>query len=188
MAALSGNYTGCSVLIYDTEGNHLTSTTVTDYDRMTLRIAVKETPPGLSVGDSCGLFILSSPAPCEYQGRVANDGMKKIIAMYNGQKKENRGAVRYNVNYPVLIEYYICDGRAYPLHTPLKAELINISKSGVRFSAPTNALSDGDRFQMRMKINDNEKLFIADVINHSDDDFESSKYGCRFLVASEREV
>jgi hypothetical protein len=108
--------------------------------------------------------------------------------MYQGQEKENRGAVRYALKSTAIIENLICDGKPYPLHTPVEVELVNISKSGVRFRAPPNALYNGDKFQMRMKISNNDKLLIAETVNYVNNESGTSDYGCRFLVASEKVV
>lgn len=183
MAASSADYKGCSILIYDSDGNHLGNTVVTDYDKATLRIEVQTVPPALTSGAGCRLLILMPPTPFEYQGRVVKEGAKITIAMYKGKEKENRGSMRYKVDLKALIENLVCDGHAYPLHTPLEVAIINISKSGVRFRTPFYAMTDGDRFQMRIKISDNEKLLIADVTNHIDRGTDSSEYGCRFLIS-----
>ena len=188
MKALSASYNDCAILIYDESGSQICTTTVTSHDKRTVRLEVKDMPTSLHVGDSCRLLILTEPAPCEYMGRIISEGANKIIGMYQGREKESRGAVRYKINTTAMVENLICDGRAYPLHTPLKVELVNISTSGVRFRGPSNAFSDGDRFQMRMKISDSEKLLIADAVHHVATDSETTEYGCRFLVASERVV
>ena len=186
MSALSSDFTGCSILIYDAvDNNHICSTIVTHYEKNTMRIQIEIFPQTIEAGKVYRLLILSAPTPCEYQGRVFKDGSKKTFAMYQGREKENRGAARYKLKTPALIEKLIFEGQPHPLHTPLKVELINISKSGVRFRAQNNALSDGDQFQMRLTIGENEKLLIAEVINHMDKDTESSEYGCRFLMVSE---
>ena len=184
MAASNTDYTGCSVLIYDPEGNHLGNTVVTDHDKNTLRIELQTVPAALVSGAGCKLLILMAPTPYEYQGRAVKEGTKITIAMYKGKEKENRGSARYKINLKAAIENLICDGRAYPLHTPLEVTLVNISKSGVRFRTPFFALTKGDRFQMRIKISDNEKLLIADVVNHMDKGSEASEYGCRFLISN----
>ena len=184
MAAPSADYTGCSVLIYDIDGYYLGNTVVTDYDKATLRIEVQALPPVLTSGAGCRLLILMAPTPYEYQGRIVKEGTKTSIAMYKGKEKENRGATRYKVELKAIIEHLVCDGQAYPLHTPLEVVIINISKSGVRFRTPFFAMTDGDRFQMRIKISNNEKLLIADVTNHIDKGSEASEYGCSFLISN----
>ena len=182
MEVLGANHTGCAILINDNDGNHLGSTVITGHERDTMRITVQHMPPTLHINSEYSLLILSAPAPCEYQGRLVSEGSKKMLAIYRGRVRENRGAARYKVSSPAIIENLIYDGKAYRLHTPLKIEVINISKSGVRFRAQSNALSEGDRFQMRMKISDSEKLLIAETVNHADKDNAPSEYGCQFLI------
>ena len=188
MTSLSADFTGCPVLIYDEGGAQLGNTVIVSYIRSTLRIEVKDLPASLKAGRRCRLLILSSPSPCEFQGRIAKEGNIKEIAMYFGQEKESRGHARYKVSYTALIENLIYDGKAYPMHTPLEVSLMNISQSGMRFRTPPNAFTDGDRFQMRMLINNSAKLLIADIVNHIDRENDSSEYGCRFLYGNERVV
>ena len=175
-------------MIYDEKGNHLDSTIVTDFDMDMMWIDVQEIPPVLRNGKRCRLLILSSPSPYGYQGKVIKVGSRKTIAIYYGHEKENRGLVRHKISLSALVENLIYTNRAYVLHTPLEVELINISQGGVRFRAPQNALSDGDRFQMRMKISVSDKLIIADVVNHTDGSTGMSEYGCSFVIGSERVV
>jgi len=186
MAALGSDYTDCSILIYDETGNHLGSTTVTDYNKSALRIEVREIPASLDVGDCCTLMIMSAPSPCEYQGRVVKEGAKRTIALHHGHEKENRGAERFRINSPATIENLICNGKPYRLHTPLAVTIINISRSGVRLCAPFYSMSIGDWIQMSMTINEDKKLLIVEVMNYRDRDNQISEYGCRFLIASER--
>jgi len=188
MTSLSADFTGCPVLIYSESGVLLGSTEIEAYDRGVMRVEVKETPPSLNAGGVCRMLILSSPSPCEFQGRIIKEGARKSIAMFFGQEKENRSATRYKVDYEATIENLICDGKAYPLHTPQVVSLINISQSGARFRTPQYSFIDGDRFQMRMLIKDSAKLLIADVVNHIDKDNGYSEYGCRFLIGNERVV
>ena len=184
MIALNSNHIDCAVLIHDSEGNPLCTTTVIDHDRGAMRIEVKDIPESLKIGANCSMLVLTSPAPCEYQGRIISEGNRKIIALYRGRERENRGSARFNVNSHAVIENMIYDNKASPLHTPLTIELINISKSGIRFRSSNFTMVDGDRFQMRMKLQESEKLLIADVVHHIDKESGKTEYGCRFLIGS----
>ena len=181
MSVLSDNYTGCTVLIYNMDGEHLLDTVVTEHNREEQRIQVSSLPEVLHINDICSLLVLTSPSPCEYLGKVKKIGASVFIAMFQGQEKENRTATRYAVNAPALIDTLITEGHPYSLHTPLTIRLINISTGGVRFRAPYYSLADGDVFQMRMVISQNKKKLIAQVVNHVDDEPASSDYGCIFL-------
>ena len=183
MAVLGGDYTGCTILVYDTSGNHLGSTTVTQYDKAALRIEIREFPPALRTGDRCNLLILTSPTPCEYSGRVSVDGKRHTLALFMGKEHENRAFERYKVSCSAVVENYISGNKAYPLLAPLEIKVINISKSGLRFRAASYTVCDGDRFQVRIKINDNNKLLIIEAVNHLDTAQGTTEYGCRFLVS-----
>jgi len=175
-------------LIYDAEGNHLINTSVTSHDKKSLHITLQEYPPRFEPGDICRLLILTSPSPCEYMGRVTRLNLKPVVALYHGSEKENRGSTRYEVNLAAMIENLVYERKAYRLHTPLKVWLINVSKSGMRFRAPTYSLMDGDMFQLRIKIGDGDKLLIAEAVDHIDKDDGTSEYGCKFLAGKERVV
>ena len=182
MSVSGGDLTGCSVLVYDLEGNHLSDTIVTEFDKNSMRIEVEEMPAALGQGTECMMLIMMSPTPFEFHGRVIKEGTKTAIALFKGHEKESRGATRYRVDHTATIEYLVCNSRAYPLHTPLEVSVMNISKSGVRFKTPFYAMTDGDRFQIRLKISGGEKQLIADVTNHTDVQSDKSEYGCRFLI------
>ena len=185
MSRINYDFTGCSVLIYDEEGTHLCDTTVTYYDKKTLIIGVEESPAGLDEGDACRLLILTSPAPCVYRGRIILIGKSKLVAMYDGKKREKREDSRYTVKLPAIIENYICDDKVYPLHTHIAVEMIDISKNGARLRMPSYALSTGDKFRMSVRINNRYRNVIAEVKNHTHSGTEAYEYGCRFLFYSD---
>jgi len=184
MKALDSDYTGCPIHIYDESGNHLCNTMVTYYNKKILRIEVED-PPDLEAGDECKLLILTAPKPCEYRGRIIRIGKRKPIVIYRGQELEKREESRFRVKMPASIEDFICNGNPYPLMLPLRVELINISKRGARFRAPFNTLSDGDRFLLRMRIGDKEKVLLTEIKNHLDNENGISEYGCRFIVGND---
>jgi hypothetical protein len=158
---------------------------VTNYDKDRLRLEVQELPSNLDVGSICKLLILSSPTPCEFLGRITKEGAKRPIVMYKGQARSKRSDERHDVNLPAYIEAMIFDGHSYILFSHLEVELINISKSGVRFRSPLDSFCSGHIFRMRMRIGDKDKLLISEVTNYFDKGSEWSEYGCRFLTSYE---
>ena len=181
MAVIGGDFTDQTVLLYDSGGNHLGSTTVSSHDRGAQQIQVSIMPDGLNINDNCKLLILSSPIPCEYLGKVKRVGGNVYIAMFQGQERESRGSTRYPVRTPALIDAFIVDNEIHNLQSPIKVSLINISTSGVRFRAPYYSFETGDEFQMYMYINNSSKRMTARVINYKDNDTDSSDYGCSFI-------
>jgi len=181
MSVLAGDFSGCTVLIYDSSGNHLISTAVKTHDRKEQHITVRLMPGELTANDNCKLFILSSPAPCEFSGKIHKSGGSFYIAMYQGQEKESRSASRHPVKASALIDALFVDDLAYALQTPVKVDLINISTSGMRFRAPYYSLLAGDIIKMHLIISNNKKMITAEVNNTVDHLNEASEYGCRFL-------
>jgi len=181
MSALGSDFTDYTVFIYDANGNHLINTIVTSHDRAAQQLQVSMMPEELKINDDCRLLILSSPIPCEYKGKVKKIGGSQFIAMFLGQEKESRGSARYPVSTPALIDTLIVNEQPYPLQTPIKVILLNISTNGVRFRAPYYSFQDGDIFQMHLVISNSQRKLTAIVVNHIDNEPTSSDYGCRFL-------
>jgi len=182
MAALASDFTDHNVLIYDIDSNHLGNTTITSHDKINKQIQVTRVPFGLNINDECKLLILSSPAPCEYHGKLKKTGGAYIIAMFQGQVKESRGAARYPVNTPAIVDALIIDGKPHTLQNPIKVTLINISTTGVRFRAPFYSFESGDIFRMHLIISNNRKQITAEVTNCVDNKQIATDYGCHFLV------
>ena len=70
MSALVGDYLGNTVLIYDSDGNHLSSSVINEHDRVAKQIQLESMPYELTVNDECRLLILASPTPVEFNGKV----------------------------------------------------------------------------------------------------------------------
>jgi len=182
MAALSSDFTDHTVLVYDTYGNYLNSSVVTSHDREARQVELEKLPEELNANENCKLIILSSPTPCEFQGKVKKLGAGFYIALFQGQERESREAPRYPVATPALITAHIIDDQVYGIQTPIKVKLINISTTGIRFSAPYYSFDHGDLFQMDLFIGKTQKKVTAKVVNNVDNNDDTSDYGCRFLL------
>jgi len=181
MSSLASDYTSNTVLIYDIYGKHIGSTHVTDHNKEEKQISVAVMPSVLKVNDDCKVMIISSPAPCEFNGKIKKIGGSLFIAMFQGQERESRSARRYPTSNPAVITGLVVDGKLHPIQTPMKVTLINISTTGVRFRAPINSFEFRDEFQMHLMIGNSQKKITARVMNFIDE-FDTSTYGCMFLV------
>jgi hypothetical protein len=188
MAALSADYTGCDVLIYDIDENFLNCTTIETYDKDLMWINVRQLNSALKFGDICRILVLSSPLPHEYQGTVVKNGIHITIAIYRGKERKMRSDRRYAITMPARIEKLIYNGKAHPLQNAVVICLINISKNGVRFRAPYNALSVSDTFIMCLRINNKDKFLKTLVINCKEVDSAYSEYGCRLKSIVEKDA
>jgi len=185
--ASGGNYAGCAVLLFDDEGNTIGSTRVTHNDNEMLRMQVQVMPSELDVGSTCRLLVFTDPLPCEYQGKIVVDGVKKVIALYQGRTRDKRSEHRAAIAVPAQIESLTYSGKDYPLHTPIKVTLVNVSKGGMRFSAPSDTSTVGNKFKARVSISNTEKIVSAQVVNLVNHETKPSQYGCRFLSNEKEE-
>ena len=90
---------------------------------------------------------------------------------------EKRGEARYEINGTVSVTEYLDEGKAYRLHSPQDAELVNISRGGIRIRMKTNSLSIDDMVHIVMDIGNRKKQLNARVVNIVDAG-EHSDYGC----------
>ncbi|MCL2501458.1 MAG: PilZ domain-containing protein [Defluviitaleaceae bacterium] len=179
--ALGSDYTSCTVLVYAPNNKYITEDTISEHDKKQQWIELRRgLPQSLRVADICSLLILTAPSPCEYKGRVVRDMSRFVFALFKGQEKENRRMERYAVNFTATVEALIIDGEIFPLFEILAVNIINISRTGVRFSAPSNSFLVRDRFTLRMKISGNDRLFTAVAVNSVDRGC-FTEYGCRLI-------
>jgi len=185
MSSLVGDFTGNTVFIYNTGGDHLASTVIKEHDRISKQIMISSIPNGLSINDECKILILSSPSPCEFSGKIKRIGGNPFIGLFQGQEKENRGAARYSIKTPALITTMTTDGKTISLQSPIKVDLINISTSGVRFRAPYYSMDVDDQFEMHLIISNTRKKITAKVVNCIDSGTETTDYGCIFILVEQ---
>jgi hypothetical protein len=142
-------------------------------------------PPSFETGETYSLLILTEPAPREYKGRVEEENTERVFLLYRGKEKENRNASRYRVNFSAQLVSLIRQNEAYELHTPIDVCVVNISKTGIRLSAPANALRKGDKVKLQVNLDSTVKHMTAIVTNYLDTSEYMSEYGCR-LVADKK--
>jgi hypothetical protein len=178
------NYTGCAVLIYTDNGDYIRKCEVSSFNRQSYQLKLKNNiPPSLSVGDICSLLILCEPSPREYKGRVVIDKSERLLLLFRGKEKESRRMGRYKVDFESTIISLLRHDEAYQLHTPAAVRVINISRNGIRLSAPTNSLRERDKIHLRVKLEDSDKLLTAMVINELNKNNDVSEYGCALVVS-----
>jgi len=182
MSALASDFTMQTVLIYDTDGNHLITTYVIMHEKDTKQIIVETLPDCLKLNNNCKVMILSAPVPVEFGGKIKRLGNGLCIAMFQGQERDGRSSERYSINTQAKITTLIVDNQEHPIQTPINVVLMNISTTGLRFRAPFYSFEVGDQFQMDFSVGQSQKKVVVKVVNNVDNGHESSDYGCRFIT------
>jgi hypothetical protein len=162
------------------EGKRLAETVITAHDKDALAVEVAA-PPKTADGDRLELLILTSPVPCSYKCKVVKRGPRLLFALYQGKEKDNRSETRYKISAPATIDHAVVNS-VHTLSAPLEVQLVNISRSGIRFRAPHGAIARNARISLRFSVGGKTQVLLADVVNHADNPPEHTEYGCRFLA------
>ena len=183
MSAIKLNYVGCDVLLHNEEGAYIQRCEIEYYDKRRYHMMLRGgVPEALANDEKCSLLILTEPAPREYKGIVQKNSLERYLLLYRGKTKENRLTDRFKVDFAGQILSLIRHEEIYDLHNPVKATVINISRSGLRIATLANALRAGDRIQLMVNFEDSEKRMLAIVTNQQDREENISEYGCALIV------
>ena len=171
---------GCALYIYNESGAPLLRTKVLAYDPLKNSIEVSQAPE-LTDKSRYNLLILTEPSPHRYSciAEIKND--RVMLKIFNGEKKELRSSVRHTVNGRVTITAYLFEGKAYRLHTPQEAVLVNISTGGVRLRMKANSLTMNDLVHISIQTGDTQKILPALVVNMFSTN-ENAEYGCKLVL------
>lgn len=180
------DFTKCNVLIYDEKDNLLCNVKIWEHNVLENYIVVQDWPELAGV-DQCKLLILTAPAPFSYIGAIRKYNLDRQIKLFEEHMEENRQEIRYKTDLPGNIEGLVYDGKSFPLHTKLEVRILNISKSGMRILAKENTLNADDRFQIKVKIGENDKLLTCKTVNSRSTTGGFIEHGCR-LVSKEGEL
>jgi hypothetical protein len=174
------DFAKCNVLIYDNNGQLLTNAKIWEHNISQNYITVKER---LSLVGTvqCNLLILTAPAPYSYKGTIVIHDSTAFIKLSDEHIKENRKETRYKTNLLGTIESLIYDGKSYPLLTALETQILDISRNGLRIFAKNNTLNEGDRFIIKLKLGENDKLLTGMAVNSKPVSQDDIEYGCRLV-------
>ncbi len=198
MAAPGMNIKGCVVQVYDKLDYLVMESTVSSYDAKLSEIELSEfaqhpdlasleEATGLKDGATYRVRVMCLPVPYEYTGTARLKGGYRVIVLYRGEISENRHNPRFKVDASASIVSLVYDNKAYVLLSPLEVRIVNVSQSGVRFSAKHNTMSLGDSFELILPIGGVKQSLLAKVMNCVDVGPEATEYGCSFL-AKGREI
>ena len=176
---MGAKFKGCAAYIYDEAGKLLVRSTVTAHNAGNSSLDIPYAD-GITDQANYELLIMTTPSPFAFSCIAGIDGDRITLKLLRGEVREQRSSVRYEINGNATVVAYLYEGRAYALHTPQEAVLVNISKGGVRLKMKKNSLSIDDLVHVNIQIGDKPKILTAHVVNLCDID-DSSEYGCELL-------
>jgi len=175
------DFKGCSVYVYDLSGGLVVKTTVLGHSLANSAITLPMLPE-LEDQTKYNLMILCDPSP--YSFSCISDIKDSIVTfvLIKGDVREQRSHVRYAMSGTVSVVDYLHEGKAFALHTPQDAGLVNISKGGMRLRMKPNSLSLDDMVHICLDIGEKTRVLCAHVVNLFNAD-DNAEYGCELLAS-----
>ena len=175
---------GCIVYIYDLSGQQLATASVTAHNMHTSTIDIEgdiEVSGLIQDNARYELLILTSPTPHTYSCTAEKRGSGITLKLFRGGKRELRSDTRYEIRGKIDVFAYLDGGKVFELYTPQEAALVNISRGGIRFKMKSNSLMKGDTVRIRFRLEQNEKVLTAHVVNNVDSTAGTAEYGCELV-------
>ena len=175
------DFKGCTVYVYDLSGGLVVKTAVLEHSIANSAVTLPLLPE-FEDQSRYNLMILCEPSPYSFSCVSTINGDFVTFALIKGDVREQRSHVRYAMSGTVSVIAYLFEGKAFALHTPQDAGLVNISKGGMRLRMKPNSLSLDDLVHISLDIGDKRRVLSAHVVNLFNAD-DNSEYGCELLAS-----
>ena len=141
---LSENLRQCRIVIRETaQGETIADTVIVSHDTETGRVEVEAEALAVEKGATISALIFSKSGLFETQGTVeSKDGSKTAIVLYEGSDKDDRHAVRYQVNISGTVDQITRQGEK--LSGGFEIHVLNMSSIGLLLLAPEGMIQEGD--------------------------------------------
>jgi len=142
--SLSENLRQCRIVIRDVEKEEtIADTTIIAHDMDRGHIAVEADGFEVAEGVVISALVFSKSGLFETQGTVgARDGNKMGIVLYEGSDKDDRHAVRYQVNITGVVDQITRQGEK--ISDNFEITVLNMSSIGLLAQAPKGRIKDED--------------------------------------------
>ena len=158
--SLSEDLRQCRIVIREAaQGKTIADTTIVTYDANTSRIEIEVDDFGVGEGETISALIFSKSGLFETQGTVgASDGGKTTIVLYEGSDRDDRHAVRYQVNISGVVDYITRQEQKIP--DAFEITVLNMSSIGLLVQAPEGRMKEGDTVRFSA-VSKGQKIFIT---------------------------
>ncbi len=134
----------CRIVIRDTvQGKTIADTTILTHNMDNSEIEVETDRITIEEGVTISALVFSKSGLYETQGTVgAKTGKKTVIALYEGSAKDDRHAVRYQVNITGTVDTITRNEEK--ITDSFEITVLNMSSIGLLVQAPEGKILDGD--------------------------------------------
>lgn len=142
--SLSEDLRQCRIVIRETaKGETIADTTILTHDMTTSRIEIETDGLTVKEGVTISALVFSKSGLFETQGTVgAGDGNRTKIVLYEGSDRDDRHAIRYQVNINGTVDSITRQDEK--ITGDFEITVLNMSSIGLLVTAPEGRIKEGD--------------------------------------------
>ncbi len=183
--SLNEDLRNCRIVIRDVNtGKTIADTTILTYDAGSGTIEVGTDRIILPEGEQISALIFSVSGLFESHGTVgAKDGKKTTISLYEGSSKNDRQAVRYQVNIRGEVDS-IVRSDVGKLPGGFEITVLNMSSIGLLVQAPEGRIQAGDKIRFSAVSKGRRITITAQAMRVEEVKSGKEKIGCSILLVN----
>ena len=165
-------------------GETIADTTILTYDTVTKRVEVSVEQPKLQTGAVVSALIFSPEGLLENQGTVGErDGDRAVIMFYEGTSRNDRQALRYQVNIEGEVDSITRPGVG-KLSGGFMVTVLNMSSIGLLLQAPEGRLQKEDTVRFSATTKGQRIIITALVTRVEQIEAGMEKVGCSIQLVN----
>lgn len=182
---LNEDLRNCKIIIQDAEtGRTIADTLILAYDSATSEIEIDASHIAIPAGTVVSALIFTSNGLYESHGTVGSgEGGKTHITLYEGTGKNDRRAVRYQVNVPGDVESVTRPGQG-KLPGGFPITLLNMSSIGLLVQAPEGRIQVGDILRFFVNSKGQRLAITAEAARVEEVSGGKEKVGCNIRLVN----
>lgn len=174
----------CRIVIRETvNGDTIADTTILAHNQETSEIQIEADAFLVEEGATISALVFSKSGLYETQGTVgAKDGAKTTIALYEGSDKDDRHAVRYQVNIAGTVDTITRGEDKFPGEFELT--VLNMSSIGLLVQAPEGRIKANDVIRFSAVTKGQRIIITAQATRVEEVDAGTEKIGCTIQLVN----
>lgn len=176
--SLNENLRQCRIVIRESaQGETIADTTILTCNVETSEIEIETDSFPVEEGATISALVFSKSGLYETQGTVgAKDGKKTVIALYEGSDKDDRHAVRYQVNITGTVDTITRKEEKIP--GDFEITVLNMSSIGLLVQAPEGRIEENDVIRFSAITKGQRIIITAQATRVEEVEAGKEKIGC----------
>lgn len=171
------------VVVRDTKtGKTIADTTVRYYNKQFDVIRIDSDGISDEMYSRVEVLLFSQKGSFKCSGTVRGNGRtgEVDIALYNGNEADDRGAVRYSLEMPGVLNMVLRPGEGAK-EMSVAVMVLNMSTTGFLFRAPTGVLEKNDIVKINCLFKGRHLALQGEIVRTQNMDIQSIEYGCKLF-------